>query len=86
MFICSSCHTTTPKWAGKCPHCGEWNTLVESKTDNRKGKIQGGKMLETQKLTNNESSNKEDRIASSSNELDGVLGGGLSPGSLVLLS
>lgn len=43
-------------------------------------------MLETQRLSHNESSSKEERIASSSNELDGVLGGGLSPGSLVLLS
>lgn len=32
MYICSNCKSTTPKWMGKCPNCGDWNTLEEAKT------------------------------------------------------
>ncbi len=85
MFICSSCHTTTPKWAGKCPHCGEWNTLEESKTEKRKGKIQNGRIQETQRITSTHTP-LEEKVVSSSGELDNVLWGWLSPGSLILLS
>ena len=74
------------KWAGKCPACGEWNTLSEAATPVvKKGKIQGGKARETEKIQT-KNLEKMKRLVSSSLELDAVLGGGLVPGSLVLLS
>lgn len=87
MFICSNCSATTPKWTGKCPNCEEWNTLVEKGNSSPgKGKIRSGKARETSALKNINMDTAPIRYASSSMELDGVLGGGLSPGSLVLLS
>ncbi|MBX9809763.1 DNA repair protein RadA [Candidatus Gracilibacteria bacterium] len=86
MYICSSCSTTSPKWTGKCPTCGEWNTFVESSVQKPKSKAGNGKMLEVKSIDPNPTSKGMERYTSSSMELDGVLGGGLSAGSLVLLS
>lgn len=85
MFICSSCHASTPKWVGKCPSCGEWNTLEESKIDSKKWKSVSGKHIEVGKIQMGADHILE-KIASSSGELDSVLGGGITPGSLILLS
>jgi DNA repair protein RadA/Sms len=86
MYICTACHQSTLKWAGKCPSCGEWNTLEESKWDHKKSKWWGhGKALEGKKIEKNIDHSLV-RYQSRSSELDGVLGGGLSRGSLVLLS
>ncbi|MDD2693959.1 MAG: DNA repair protein RadA [Candidatus Gracilibacteria bacterium] len=85
MFICSSCHASTPKWVGKCPTCGDWNTLEESKLDTKKGKSISGKKIEVGKIQLGTDSILE-KMKSSSSELDSVLGGGITPGSLVLLS
>ncbi len=86
MFICSNCQATSPKWTWKCPTCGEWNTFLESKPLNPKSKISGGKVLETSKIDTQLSHGWLERYQSASGELDSVLGGGLSAGSLVLLS
>ena len=86
MFICSSCATTSPKWTGKCPTCGEWNTFHESTVQKGKSKLGNGKVIETKSIDTNSISKRIDRYMSSSGELDAVLGGGLSAGSLVLLS
>ncbi|MBP6981687.1 DNA repair protein RadA [Candidatus Gracilibacteria bacterium] len=88
MFACSNCHTTVPKWTGKCPTCGEWNTLEDiGDIKKQKGKGSGsiGKIQELQKILPQTSSGIS-RLSSTSGELDSVLGGGLTPGSLVLLS
>lgn len=86
MYTCSHCHKTTLKWSGKCPNCGEWNTLEEQNIPKvGKGKITIGAARETQKIQQH-STEKIERYQSSSQELDGVLGGGLLPGSLILLS
>ncbi len=87
MFICSSCHTTHLKWAGKCSQCGEWNTLEETR-DIKKGKVKNStsaKIQDSQKLSSQDSENSV-KMQSSSGELDGVLGGWLTVWSLVLLS
>lgn len=88
MFACSNCHTTVPKWTGKCPTCGEWNTL-EDIWDIKKQKGKGSgtvwKIQELQKILPQTSSGIS-RLSSTSGELDSVLGGWLTPGSLVLLS
>lgn len=86
MYTCSSCHQSTLKWAGKCPNCGEWNTLVESSESISRGKSKNsGKVLEWKKITVKWTHSFE-RIPSKSSELDGVLGGWLTEWSLVLLS
>ena len=86
MFICSSCSAVSAKWTGKCPTCNEWNTFVESTIQNSKKKVQTGKVLVTQSIDLNHQDKGSDRYMSASTELDWVLGGWLSLGSLVLLS
>ena len=85
MYICSSCHASTPKWVGKCPSCGEWNTLEESKLDMKKWKRVSGRQIEVWKIQLGPDLLIE-KMTSSSPELDNVLGGGITPWSLILLS
>lgn len=86
MFICSNCHAASPKWTGKCPNCGEWNTFTESNIQKSKLKAWGGKILETTKIDTHAHATGIERYMSMSGELDSVLGGGLTVGSLILLS
>lgn len=88
IFYCSSCGNETPKWQGKCPACGAWNTLVEhiekpgsvgpswstSNSENRK----------PQRLCD-VNTDREIRFSTGMGELDRVLGGGAVAGSLVLV-
>ena len=89
VYVCQNCGADSPKWIGKCPSCGEWNSYVEeiiSKDNSPKINL-GGLEITKQKpvrLTDVETS-EESRIDTSSNELNRVLGGGLVPGSLVLI-
>lgn len=85
MFVCTSCHATSLKWTGKCPNCGEWNTLEEGKNETRSSKKVTGKPRTTHKILVPEWGWFQ-QFASMSGELDGVLGGGLTPWSLILLS
>ena len=85
MFVCNSCHAHTLKWAGKCPNCGEWNTLEEGKNETRMAKKITGKARATHKIIPWEWGWFL-QFSSMSSELDGVLWGGLTPWSLVLLS
>ncbi|MBQ9267731.1 MAG: DNA repair protein RadA [Clostridia bacterium] len=85
IFVCSSCGNESPKWLGKCPGCGGWNTyyeekVVKDKTTNQK-RIAAS---ETIKLNSVETT-KYERYKTGYEELDRVLGGGLVQGSLVLL-
>ncbi|MDO9154985.1 MAG: DNA repair protein RadA [Paludibacter sp.] len=89
VYICQNCGVDSPKWIGKCPSCGEWNTYVEEiiSKDHSPKISMGGLEITKQKpvrLTEVETS-EESRIDTSSNELNRVLGGGLVPGSLVLI-
>jgi DNA repair protein RadA/Sms len=89
VYICQNCGTDSPKWIGKCPSCGEWNSYVEEiiSKDNTPKISLGGLEITKQKpvrLDDVETS-EESRIDTSSNELNRVLGGGLVPGSLVLI-
>jgi DNA repair protein RadA/Sms len=85
-FVCQECGYETAKWFGKCPSCGEWNTLVEeieskaSDTKSQRG-ISKGKIEKIQNIT----SSKKDRITTGSKEMDRVLGGGIIKSSLVLV-
>ena len=87
QYICSNCGAKAPQMIGRCPVCGEWGTYEEDiKTEIGKGK--GGTSLRrgAKALRLHEVEAKEDmRLDMHSSELNRVLGGGLVPGSLVLL-
>lgn len=90
-FFCQSCGAQSPKWLGKCPSCQEWNTIVEEvlqkETASTTWKSSSGTSLRANKPQSlAEIQYKEtDRILSNDNELDRVLGGGIVPGSLILI-
>lgn len=86
-WFCSECGAESPKWQGKCPSCGAWNTMVEEKISAKSSKNATGARRaksKIQKVTEIEL-NEEPRIKMPSNELNRVLGGGLVAGSLVLI-
>ena len=86
VFFCKSCGNESPKWFGKCPACGEWNTCVEEKEERRKKKEERRWKTENQPVPVKEIANaKEQRILLPYEELNRVLGGGLVLGSLVLV-
>ena len=89
IFICSHCGVDSPKWIGKCPECGEWNTYVEETIRNepaQKRSIPGlVKPDSVPRLLRDVTLQEEARINMNDDELNRVLGGGLVKGSLVLL-
>ena len=92
VYVCSSCGEDQPKWFGRCPVCGEWNSCVEQTVYNagkpasqRTGKtFSVGQGAEPLSLSDIETSG-EIRIDTHDEELNRVLGGGLVQGSLILL-
>ena len=86
-FICQNCGSHSPKWLGKCPQCGQWNTFVEEiikKGSSNIIKSDNKKINKPQLISDIDYSN-EKRIVCTDDELNRVLGGGIVPGSLVLL-
>ena len=87
-FICQNCGAVTPKWAGRCETCGEWNTIGEETVETGPGlaaaKPAPGKKLEFVSLDG--AAEPPPRAATGIAELDRVLGGGLVPGSAILLA
>ena len=85
-FVCSGCGHESPKWHGRCPGCGEWNTLVEEAPQTvQAGRSRpAGRALRPVPLAEVEAAAVA-RMRSGIGELDRVLGGGLVPGSLVLI-
>ena len=91
LFFCQSCGAQSPKWIGKCPSCGEWNSYVEEvvQKEDKNTKIWSGqdsngrstKPIPLKEVT----TEKSERISSNDGELDRVLGGGIVAGSLVLI-
>ncbi|NVO19062.1 MAG: DNA repair protein RadA [Bacteroidetes bacterium] len=88
-FFCQNCGAQAPKWMGKCPSCGEWNTFVEEVIQRSETgtKSQGNfKISESHpKKINEIVEGNERRASTGSVELDRVLGGGLVEGSLILV-
>ena len=88
-YVCTECGYDSPKWAGRCPSCGTWNSMKEqvirpAATDKRAAP--GFTFEKARPLTLNEIATGDDpRIDMHDEELNRVLGGGLVPGSLVLL-
>lgn len=86
-WFCNECGAESPKWQGRCPVCGAWNTMVEEKISTKLHKglaLSGKSKSKPQKVTDIELS-EEPRIKMPSKELNRVLGGGLVAGSLVLI-
>ena len=88
-YTCQKCGANTPKWAGKCPDCGEWNTLeetvVEEEVVTNKYKVNYSGAKADVCLLGSVKISKEIRISTNLTELDHVLGGGLVAGSVVLI-
>lgn len=91
-FFCSNCGYESAKWIGKCPACSQWNTFTEEILD--KGNVKEEKWddykeekRKTKTISLNEvQTTEEKRIKSQDPELDRVLGGGIVPGSIVLVA
>ena len=85
VFFCQDCGNETSKWSGQCPACGAWNTLVEEIVDKGAAKVRA-KVSDVRptKLVDVQASN-EQRISTNIEEFDRVLGGGIVPGSMVLV-
>ena len=89
VFLCTNCGNETPKWAGRCPSCGQWNTLEEyTPAPSGKGNTAPAARM-TSAVAKRLSEAKTDealRFTTGLSELDRVLGGGAVKGSLVLVS
>ena len=85
-YVCSQCGALTTSWSGKCPQCGEWNTLEEQLSPSAvAGSISQGKVLKAQSVALSLSSDQA-RIVTGIKEVDDVLGGGIVAGSVNLIA
>ena len=92
-FFCQNCGHESVKWVGQCPSCSQWNTFVEELTQKDNSKNDNGwKDYNEEKRTSKTislseiKSSEEKRLPTSDTELNRVLGGGIVPGSLVLVA
>ena len=92
IWFCTSCGNESPKWMGKCPECGEWNTFIEdvrAEEGNSKqktaGLIIGEPEAEAITSISDVDADDEFRYVTGIEELDRVLGGGIVKGSVILL-
>ncbi|ASB49351.1 DNA repair protein RadA [Alkalitalea saponilacus] len=91
VFVCQNCGSESPKWIGKCYSCGEWNTFVEEKvmTGKPKGEsavfVSENSMRQKPQPVNSVNVEQLPRINTNIDEFNRVLGGGMVPGSIVLL-
>lgn len=93
LHVCSQCGVQSAQWLGQCPGCGEWNTLVEERVPpaqersarRRGGPASDGSGTAAPRLLKDVGATPVERLRSGIGELDTVLGGGIVPGSLVLL-
>jgi DNA repair protein RadA/Sms len=89
QYVCQSCGAVSPRWVGKCAGCGEWNTLVEEADvaqppGSGLGKVSRGRAVALQNLADAPAERFE-RMATGLTELDRVTGGGIVPGSALLI-
>jgi len=90
VFFCQNCGAQSPKWIGRCPSCGEWNTYVEEvilkeNKEDHVAKLSSAKNKNNPQLISEIKTGNEKRINSQNNELNRVLGGGIVAGSLILI-
>ncbi len=87
-FVCQNCGSVHPKWLGRCPDCGEWNTLVETVVEDRRGPPPSsgvGIARSTPRRLDEIQADELERVEVPLAEFSRVLGGGIVPGSLVLI-
>lgn len=91
QYVCQNCGYNSPRYLGRCPNCGEWNTFVEeqvqssgSSTTKAKTTTLTGLVAKPQKISEI-NSQETPRVKTRLNELNRVLGGGIVPGSLILI-
>ena len=88
-FVCQNCGYTSPRWTGKCPECGNWNTFVEEIIETDKRKLTKSSSAKSRfadlKLISDIKDTNESRTKIGIEELDRVLGGGIVSGSVILI-
>lgn len=85
VFFCQNCGHEESKWLGQCPMCKEWNSFVEERvTTSKTAAVKAAKEIRIVPLSEVKTENEE-RVATEIKELDRVLGGGIVPGSLILV-
>jgi len=85
-YICSNCGATTSSWNGKCPQCGEWNTLEEQLTAaSVAGSVANGQILKSQSVATSVAVDQP-RLKTGMTEVDDVFGGGIVAGSVNLIA
>lgn len=87
VFICENCNYESLRWQGKCPNCGQWNSFVERQVQAGKKKGAGFSLAPSSDpvYLSEVKQHKVERVKTGLAELDNVLGGGLVPGSVILL-
>ena len=95
IYVCTQCGETSPRWLGRCPSCGAWNTMTEdvvaepAKASSGKAaaapRVTGQTSLVPQKLKSISTTEGKSRIVTGISELDRVLGGGIVIGSVTLI-
>lgn len=91
IYVCTECGETSPRWMGRCPSCGSWNTMTEDVVRETKGKgstpsvSNSAIRITAHKLKDISTTEERSRIITGISELDRVLGGGIVVGSVVLL-
>jgi DNA repair protein RadA/Sms len=86
VFVCQNCGHNSRKWLGKCPECGEWNSLVEERAKPARRGRTDFKMRDVAAVPYVDIETQDDvRVSSGITEFDRVLGGGIVPGTLVLI-
>jgi DNA repair protein RadA/Sms len=90
IHVCSACGHQTSRWAGQCPGCGEWNTLIEEPVAGAArgpGRVSGrGRAAAVAPVALGDIAvDEQERLSTGIGELDNVLGGGIVPGSLILI-
>ena len=85
-YICSNCGEASASYSGKCPHCGEWNTLQEQLTvETIAGSVAKGRMLASQSVAKSVASDQK-RLVTGMKDVDAVFGGGIVAGSVNLIA
>ena len=87
IYSCQSCGYQSPKWLGRCPDCNQWNSLVEERQErvsHPRGELSLGSKEDPSPI-HEIATTKDTRVLSGIGEFDRVLGGGLVPGSVILI-
>lgn len=86
VYVCTNCGNETPKWAGRCPACGQWNTLEEYTPSPTSAAVKKSRPVAVPQRLQEVAADETLRFTTGLSELDRVLGGGAVRGSLILVS